>query len=155
MHQRNCSTSLANLTKTTPPPSSFGYLQILLLLSLSFFFFYFRRFSTFLVTRLPFPLSTFLFVSLSIFLGSFDGYLSLLSFLLSSFSFFFFFFFFFLVDLWRFAFQFSRNSSFSCFFGNWESPRRFVFSDFCRVWISIFFGECGFFLSFFCFYMYR
>ena len=92
MHQRNCSTSLANLTKTTPPPSSFGYLQILLLLSLSFFFFYFRRFSTFLVTRLPFPLSTFLFVSLSIFLGSFDGYLSLLSFLLSSFSFFFFFF---------------------------------------------------------------
>lgn len=68
MHQRNCSTSLANLTKTIPPPSSFGYLQILLLLSLSFFFFYFRRFSTFLVTRLP-PFRLFyssLFLSFSV-----------------------------------------------------------------------------------------
>lgn len=147
MHQRNCSTSLANLTKTIPPPSSFGYLQILLLLSLSFFFFYFRRFSTFLVTRLP-PFRLFyssLFLSFSV--PSMAIWVCWAFFYLLSL-----FFFFFLVDLWRFAFQFSRNSSFSCFFfGNWESPRRFVFSDFCRVWISIFFGGCGFFLSFFVF----
>lgn len=149
MHQRNCSTSLANLTKTTPPPSSFGYLQILLLLSLSFFFFYFRRFSTFLVTRLP-PF----FIRLSFYLSRFLRWLSEsaeLSFIFFlSFSFFFWLIYGGLLSNFRGILLFLVF-----FFGNWESPRRFVFSDFCRVWISIFFGECGFFLSFFCFYMYR
>lgn len=114
MHQRNCSTSLANLTKTLPPaflrlsPDSSSS-------SFSLFFFpsfiFTRRFSTFLTTRLS-PL------------GFFDNYPGLaLSFI---------FFLFFSLDLWRLAFRFSRNSSSSSsFFGNWKSPRRFVFSDFC------------------------
>lgn len=151
MHQRNCSTSLANLTKTTPPPSSFGYLQILLLLSLSFFFFYFRRFSTFLVTRLP-PFRLFyssLFLSFSV--PSMAIWVCWAFFYLLSL-----FFFFFLVDLWRFAFQFSRKSSFSCFFfwklGVTSSLRIFGFLSRLNFYL---FRWMWILPVFFCFYMYR
>lgn len=113
MHQRNCSTSLANLTKTLLP--SFGYLWILLLL-LSLFSSFLPLFSLDFSYNSPLPS---FFIRLS--LGFFDNYPGLaLSFI---------FFLFFSLDLWRLASRFSRNSS--SFFGNWKSPRRFVFSDFC------------------------
>lgn len=149
MHQRNCSTSLANLnlTKTSlrSLPSTISRFFFFFLPFLSPSFIFTRRFSTFLTTRLllffPTFLSAFLFFLV---LGFFDSYLglALLRFLLSSFLFFCLIYGGFLSDfrgiLLLFLFSFSKLEVTSYF------PIFVAFE---------FLSRGGFFLSFFFFYI--